>query len=254
MTVLGGVAGRYVMLAGGDGGDVVCLEGPGGVELPVSVVVGPGVIDDALDAPWAVVVGEGAVRTRRWQIEVTDWRDDRVGGAPAGFNPRSVALTRALLSQAAELPEPAAVMERAESFCAALAAGTGPTLRDGAEALIGLGLGSTPAGDDLVAAATATLWAARSGAAAKGRLEILRAVIEDRSTHTAPLSGALLRAAARGRAAPALRKLVKSLASGHNPERVMQKLLTLGHSSGYFLAAGALAAAEAVTNNRGSLA
>ena len=191
-----------------------------------------------------------------------------------GFGVAAVARLRSGLMQASEPPEPRTVFERAEALRVALADGTGPQLRRCAESLIGLGLGATPAGDDVVAGAAVALHAVccaergsrqqavpshpdhhtthtgrRAEPGSQGhnsaRLGVLRSVIDDRAAHTAPLSGALLRAAAEGRGVAALRRFIESGLDGRDLDGTLQQLLGVGHSSGYFLAAGALAAAEA---------
>ena len=307
MRVLGSAPGRYALLGPElDGhGALVCLEAPGGIELPVSVVVDPRVLDDAIDPASEVVVGDGGVRVGNRQVVVRRWISDRVVW-DRRFDAATLGRLRADLAQAPAPLEPAVVFERTEEFTAALIEGTATELRHRAEALIGLGLGATPAGDDVVAAATATLQARhgshlqprgaavqapvpesnvphddvalrkhrqepalrdkasgdptgdgtprlddRRGAVPMTRprtLDVLQSVIDDRAAHTAPLSAALLQAAAQGRAIRALRDFIAAGTGSHNPDSALKRLLAVGHSSGYFLAAGALAAARAVAD------
>ncbi len=245
MRILGAVAGRYALLGPepSTGGPLVCLEAPGGIELPVSVIVDAVVLDDALDAPSAVMVGDGGVLTRRRQVVVRRWIEDRVVAGPGrGLDAAGAAQLRAGLARAPEPSEPSAVFERTEAFGEALMDGAASHVRRSAEALIGLGLGATPAGDDVVAGATVALHAdGGSGSRGTACLDVLRSVIDDGVARTAPLSGALLRAAAEGRAVRALRRLIES-----GPETSLRELLAVGHSSGYFLAAGVLAAVQAL--------
>ena len=277
MRVLGSAPGRYALLGPElDGhGALVCLEAPGGIELPVSVVVDPRVLDDAIDPASEVVVGDGGVRVGNRQVVVRRWISDRVVW-DRRFDAVTLGRLRAGLAQAPAPLEPAVVSERTAEFTAALIEGTAAELRHCAEALIGLGLGATPAGDDVVAAATATLQARHGshlqqrGAAVQepapesdaphddvalpehrqepAPLDVLQSVIDDRAAHTAPLSAALLQAAAQGRAIRALRDFIAAGTGSHNPDSALKRLLAVGHSSGYFLAAGALAAARAVTD------
>ena len=87
------------------------------------------VLDDAIDKPAALAVGDGGVRTRGWQVIVRRWLEDRVAlRSEAGFGAAAVARLRFELMQASEPPEPRTVFERAEAFRVALADGTGPQL------------------------------------------------------------------------------------------------------------------------------
>lgn len=254
MRVLGGGGHSHVLLRC-DRGDLVCLEVPGGIGLPISVTVGGEVMADAFDSQ-QVTVGGGQITTRRWEVTVTRWHDDRIVLDPGELDGRRVARIGVALTRRARPQEPEAVWERAEAFRGALTRAPGSALRDAAGALIGLGLGATPAGDDMVAAATATLAAASShpgaGHGAEERLDILAAVIRRRGADTTPLSAALLRGATEGRAIPALRRFVSSLADPGDLDADLDSLVAVGHSSGYFLAAGALAAADALNGAAGT--
>ena len=264
MAVLGGVAGRYAVLskAGAVRGlarnqrprdlsdSIACLERRDGLELPISLSVPPQMIDDALDALGRVTLGEGAAQTRSWRATVGTWRDDRVQFTTGALDSEAVIRLRDQLRASPRPREPAAVFGRVSAFSAALLRPCAQELRQAAEALIGLGLGSTPAGDDVLAAATATLCGAHRTASIRPqgarRLEILRAVITRHSVRTTPLSAALLFSAAHGRSIQQLRRLVSAASNGRGTSVALRGLLAVGHSSGYFLAAGALSAAATI--------
>jgi len=103
-------------------------------------------------------------------------------------------------------------------------------------ALVGLGPGSTPTGDDLLAGALLTLRAAdidtRLGAAVAG--------LADRTTE---LSASLLRAAAQGYAVPELCALVTAAVAGDEDRAATaaRAVTRLGHWSGADLVAGVAA-------------
>ena len=236
-------------LTGPEGG-LACIEKPGGLELPISITSAPEVIDDVLDHPEEVAIGQGGVRTGSWHVPIGHWRDDRIRLTAGALDPEGVARMRDRLASASAPSEPEAVNGRVSTFCAALLGPPNPALGAAAEAVVGLGLGSTPAGDDVLAGATATLHAVDSAGPAElqgaHRLEILRSVVSRRHRRTTPLSAALLQCAAHGRGIRALRQFIAAASTGNGTGDALQGLLAVGHSSGYFLATGALAAATAV--------
>ncbi|MEP6761177.1 MAG: DUF2877 domain-containing protein [Sporichthyaceae bacterium] len=106
-------------------------------------------------------------------------------------------------------------------------------------ALVGLGPGLTPTGDDVLAAMLLTL-AALPGSAA---------VVDALARETAPLlagttalSATLLRHAAAGRGIPEVTRLVDTLSGSGDLAGPTARLLAVGHSSGAALAHGVLAA------------
>jgi hypothetical protein len=120
-------------------------------------------------------------------------------------------------------------------------------------AMLGLGAGLTPEGDDVLAGLLVT-----SSAVPAARLQLARlaaAVTEQAPLRTTTLSAALLRDAADGVGVPALVDFVDALhrssgddcappASPSTPADVVVRLLAVGHTSGASLAHGALAAAR----------
>ena len=106
-------------------------------------------------------------------------------------------------------------------------------------ALVGLGPGLTPAGDDVLAAMLLTL------SAVPGTATTLAALVAETApllTRTTALSATLLRHAAAGRGIPELTRLVDELADARDLAGTTARLLAVGHSSGTALAHGVLAA------------
>ncbi len=113
--------------------------------------------------------------------------------------------------------------------------------------LLGLGTGSTPSGDDLVAGALVSMLRLRPELA-PGLGVLADQVATAALTRTTPVSAALLRWAATGEAVPELLALVDALGRGQDPAAPTARLLRIGHSSGRDLAHGvALGAAAALS-------
>lgn len=109
-----------------------------------------------------------------------------------------------------------------------------------ADALLGLGPGLTPAGDDLLAGALVTC--AHLG----GGLPELASRVRRRGHLTTALSADLLRHACAGRAAPPVLGLVDALVGARPVAPALTDLLALGATSGADTATGVLVAARAL--------
>jgi hypothetical protein len=99
-------------------------------------------------------------------------------------------------------------------------------------ALVGLGPGLTPAGDDLLAGTLVTLRALDLRAAAASVIDRMD------TTRTTPISAALLVEAAQGRAARPLLGLLRSLTGSGEVDAALDGLLAVGATSGRWLAEG----------------
>lgn len=122
---------------------------------------------------------------------------------------------------------------------------------DAALALLGLGPGLTPLGDDVLAGWLATAQARRLPALAPMRDAVAAAA----PTRTTTLSGTLLGCAGRGEVVPDHRALLLALARGDSAAAglALDALLTIGATSGAGLALGtALALGAAMTLARAS--
>ena len=197
------------------GDDLVALVARRGVRLPCAVVLAgdepPPVGDD-------LALGEGSV-----------WDGDRpVATVRRWFDPRvrltsvDPAATRRLAArvQATPAPDPAVPNDAV----AALAADPDASVDD----LLGRGGGLTPAGDDLLAGCLAALRARRAPAA-----EALGRAVRGRAPgRTSRLSAALLAAADQGAVVPEAAAVLR------DEPGAADRLLALGHTSGWYLAAG----------------
>ncbi len=107
-------------------------------------------------------------------------------------------------------------------------------------AIVGLGPGLTPSGDDVIAGALVGLHATGRGALARRIGAALDGRLGDRTT---AFSADLVRLAARGHAAGEMIRLVRALHSTGpgrpaEPDRALAGLLRVGHTSGADLATG----------------
>lgn len=134
----------------------------------------------------------------------------------------------------------APVWERGEAIIEALALADVARLEALAPVLVGLGVGSTPAGDDYLVGAFYALWARSDAGWLAGPAEKLAA-------HTTRTSAAWLRAAARGEAGPVWRALVETLGTGHSRQAVRRRareVLNRGATSGAASLSGFIDLAE----------
>ena len=199
------------------GTPVLALLAPGAVRLPIGVVL------DTAELPEegaGVRVGGGSIRTQGRTWRAARWWNPRPSVAPAQLRARGAELA-ALLEE--EPPDAFGLpLETALRVAGALAHGDA----EPALAVLGLGPGLTPAGDDVVAGSLAALWHARL-------LDRNRAVeiVECASTRTTALSAALLAAAARGEVIPEAAAVLAG-------RPVVDALLRVGATSGHALCAG----------------
>ncbi|MEM8903496.1 MAG: DUF2877 domain-containing protein [Actinomycetota bacterium] len=191
-----------------DDGRVLALEEEGGIGLPIAARV------DALGtiaAGDAVAIG-GIAPGRWWSANVPTIR-------PA---PTAIAQLRELVEALPASDDP---LERPLDDADPLA--------DPA-AVVGLGPGLTPAGDDLVAGALVALRAV-------GRHETADRVVREAASvehRTTPISAALLREAAVGRAAQPLLRMLDALIGPAAPIPALDALVEVGATSGRWLARG----------------
>jgi hypothetical protein len=155
---------------------------------------------------------------------------------------------------------PADLEDRLGSLTRALEASGSADLPDAVTALLGLGAGLTPQGDDVLAGLLVGLAAVPRASRLARRLGAI--VTGLAASRTTTLSAALLCDAADGFAVPALVDLVDGLHEVESSHRtttrrtladVVVRLLAVGHTSGAALAHGAVAAARlnAAAHTRG---
>jgi hypothetical protein len=244
-------------------GRLVAVVAAGGVRLPCAVVL----VDPAARPPGdepvrpagrpvPLAVGEGAVHVGGHRaIAVRRWFDPRV--RLTGLDPSAVGRLRATVRArpCADALLPAGAAGRLADHLA------GGRHRAAVRELVGRGTGLTPAGDDLLAGALAALRAARSPAA-----DGLGAATRDLAPgRTSRLSAALLVAADEGAVVPEAEAVLRALvpapavgfaagvAAGDAVDRAAGRLLGVGHTSGWHLAAGlAVGAAHVLEAPAGS--
>ncbi len=239
---------------------LLALEGPGAVGLPNGIdVADPGVVEH-LRVGTPVVVDPVEVRIDTVVVAVRRWRRSRPTTGPA--DARTV--RRRLRALGIEptrpvprgWPDPPARLLEGVAGLAGLEGPDGPGAGSSVDALLarllGWGPGSTPSGDDLLAAwiATATVLAAGRPSA---QARVVAAVRVRAATHTTALSATLLDAAGDGAMARPAAAVLAALTAppGHadgRHDRVaelsarLDDLATVGHTSGRDLACGMLGA------------
>jgi Protein of unknown function (DUF2877) len=210
-------------------GQVLAIVTAGGVRLPCAVMLAAGGPLPA--ARSRLAVGRGAIyEDGRQLVVVRRWFDPRV--RLAGVDERAVA-------RLADVVRSRGSVDALLSYDAVDRLATGLMSGDAAGAvalLLGRGTGLTPAGDDLVAGALATLRALGSPAAD----QLGAAVRALAPAATTRLSAALLEAADVGGLVPEAAGVLRALAGGGDVQAAADRLVALGHTSGWHLAAGLL--------------
>ena len=126
----------------------------------------------------------------------------------------------------------------AELLLSSLAAGDRDGAGEAATGLTGLGGGVTPSGDDYLQGAIHAIWAKLNTELAR---PIGEAIASDATSRTNAVSAEWLRAAARGEAGVDWHLLAQAIATNHQVEHTMIRLLHRGHTSGADAMAGFLA-------------
>ncbi|MEU6661877.1 DUF2877 domain-containing protein [Streptomyces sp. NPDC046821] len=169
-----------------------------------------------------------------------------LGPSPAA-SPMEVAVTRALA-------------DGREKFVGSVTSADESGIRHAILALLGLGPGLTPAGDDFLTAPALLSALPGSGLTPLGR--VLAQVLREHAGRTTRLSAVTLEEALRGRARAPVLDLVHMLSrtSGYNGARVTQALripvrnvLAIGHTSGTDILSGLVTGLRLEKELRGSL-
>lgn len=252
-----------------EGGRALALVTRDGVALPNALVLDPGIRDlrrlTGKDggAPEIVSVGAGALAVGGSTVQVDRWVDRRYRPGdvqPAALAERVVELER-IVTAAQPLERPlgsrvAVLAEAMRSPCPDPAALSPDPARAAALALLGLGEGLTPSGDDVLAG---TIAAGRCLAAAVGdtvldhRLHDLGgSLLADAAARTTALSAALLWHAARAELAEPARHVLRALVGETPLPPAVDALLRVGHSSGRDLAVGIVLGVRTVLARRGA--
>jgi hypothetical protein len=224
-------------------GRLVAVVGAGGVQLPCAVVVSGTFTVAPSPTPSAgsggrrdhddLAVGGGAIRRDgRPVLAVDRWFDPRV--RVPGVDPEACARFATLVVSHGQV-DPLLPAEAVDRLADDLAAGDA---HRAVAALLGLGTGLTPAGDDLLAGALAALRALGSPAAHS----LGGAVRAMAPAATTRLSATLLEAADAGAVVPEAAAVLRALAGvgTGSLDAATRRLVGLGHTSGWHLAAGLL--------------
>ena len=253
---LGGRAGSHGVFSVAGSRRIIALEAPGGLDLPISIIVPRRVIADALGSR-RVFIGDGQLFTHRGALQVRVSRDDRlrlnITAVRAGIAARSMMTELAAIAPPEEAQR---VHDAVAAFGAALSDDNSSIrLETAAGDLIGLGLGSTPSGDDVIAGTAAALASiARSAsvlsAECRRMLDTLKRVIRRSRNRTTALSTELMSCAVHGHAMRRFRRYATSAVCGGDIGGTTSELCGTGHTSGYFLASGAALALKAVSEQK----
>lgn len=231
-------------------GDAIVWLGGGGMLHPRAMIA---TTPSAVDGD---VVDLDVATARVWRPPALDLDRERAAMLTRGATGLRVTLSalgepdglaRLLVADA---PPPtgilAAVLARAapriEALAAACRADRAVDAVEPAVALLGLGPGLTPAGDDFVGGLlfARRLLATADVADAAAWRDTADAVVRAARERTHPISAALLGDLAAGESHAALHDLVAQLATGADPLDAARRLARIGHSSGWDILAGAL--------------
>ena len=226
-------------------GEVLAVVTSDGLRLPNALVVAAA----SADLPFARHTGatRGAVTGGALELDGVRYRPVRT------WTPRrstaGVLSAPAVDELAAALPRSPHAGEVARRLRdgTALLAGAlcaGDALDGTAAALVGLGPGLTPAGDDVLAGALVTCAHLGDGAPR------LAAAVRRRAAATTALSADLLRHAGHGRAAPPVLDLVAALVGDRPVAPALARLLAVGSTSGHDTGTGVLVAARALLDRQ----
>jgi hypothetical protein len=220
---------------------LVAVLAPGAVPVPVGLRPADGVLPPVVVGD-ATRVGEGQVWLRPGAAGGEQWHGWGVcRWWPSAVRPR------------AGRPEPA-VVAALQVRLPPLPPELSAAIRSGPPALVGLGEGLTPLGDDVLAGLLVA-WSAWPETAA-GRRPALASTVTALLGRTTPISATLLRQAVDGHAALPLLAVVDALAVGEGTaiDSAATGLLAVGHTSGIGLARGLLWGLTGATSELGGVA
>lgn len=209
---------------------VICLLSAAASGVPNGVRLGGVRWMDGHRPGDEAVVGDGRIRTGRWELAIVR----RWSSAVRPIDPAAgiTELTAAAVVARRGVPggQLAVLAEALENSTDSKFDGEAGRAID---ALIGLGPGLTPAGDDVLAGLLTGLHATGHADLARrwGRVERL----DERTT---ALSADLIRLAAAGHAGVEVLHLLAAMHSGAPLRRPIERLLSVGHTSGADLATG----------------
>ena len=242
----------YLRTAGG----VVALVGPDAVRLPNAMVLARTDFAPVARhaATGALHVGDGGVQVGPVRVTAGRWWDPvpRLGRLDSDALAVRIDEIRSLLAEWPEPHDPTAGRLRTGRDVLVAALAEGGDVAAAAGALVGLGPGLTPAGDDLLAGVMAGLVVFGRALERAGTLaaaERLRSAVLEHAAATTPLAADLTAHAARGALVQPAAELCRVIAdqrpsSEKALEPALERLLRIGHTSGRDLAEGLLLGAS----------
>ncbi len=244
---------RYGYFLVGGSHRVVAVEAAGGLDLPIGITVPPLIVSD-LNTSAKLFIGDGRVDYDGCRLRIRRFRDDRPVIPSLAASLAFAAREMRRILDGHERPHASGIVERrVDVFARSLRRWPRADLCVAVESMVGLGTGSTPSGDDVIAGATATLCAMGRGrgAIAKWSRDVHRELcgaLDGKTESTTPLSAELLACAEHGHMLPRLASCIVLAMRGSCIRRAMDEMLRVGHDSGYYLATGAAAALRAAAS------
>jgi hypothetical protein len=228
-VVLGSFSQAVIIgLDSGPGPWALSLLGPLAARVPNGVLLGGGMADPGTHRPGdRVTIGGGEIAIGGRRISVVRRWNSRVFRVAPG-EAEVLALTSAAAASVRGVPLSAiTALERG-----LLAGDAAPAIR----ALVGLGDGLTPGGDDVLAGVLTGLQA--TGGLPDLAAQVGKLVLDRVLGRTSVLSAELLRLAAAGHACVEALGVLRAVHTGHQIPDALHRLLSIGHTSGADLATG----------------
>lgn len=209
-----------------DGPQVLSVLGPSAAGVPNGVRVPRDAVDFARHRPGDPArIGDRRVVTAGLQLQVVRTWNSRVHRITPGLP---------WIEETAAKTERGVPIEAISNLDEALAANTG-AIGPAVNALVGLGRGLTPGGDDVLAGLLVGLRATGQQTLARTIADHALDRIDERTTL---LSADLLRLAAAGHACVEVLELLRAVHTGCRVPAALDRLLSVGHTSGADLATG----------------
>lgn len=231
------------------------LRVPNAVVLPTASPARP---FDSVRQGDTVVIGHGRVRCGVLSVVAgRSWAPPRAQDLPAPCDPRRAPELTAHLDRLAGPASPGIAAPLA-ALREALLRAEPAAVPDTARALVGLGPGLTPSGDDILCGILLAIHPRPTGQAAQAFSrrsacrEALVAATASAADRTPLVSAAMLAHAARGECLPQVFAALEALATGRPLLPALTPLLAVGHHSGADLARGVATALATAREARGA--
>ncbi len=221
-------------------GGVIVLGDRAAVRLPNTVELAVDELGRWIDGDDAVSVGDGMISVGPLSAAVRRWFDPRpaLGACRVDDLRDGMEMLRSIVGEPAD-----------HGLAEALAGGDTAAILNIASGLLGMGIGLTPEGDDLLAGALAAhvLLADAIGRELDYFDGLIQPLTDLAGARTTDFSSALVVHALHGRVSAPVADLLHAL-TGRGPKvPAVNRLLAVGHTSGAALAAGLLVGGSALT-------